>query len=135
MSNTGLLVSAEWVLWAQLQMRVDPNTARLDLRTNSAALLHISSPNRRTKSHLGVVRTGKNLILSFPREDRQDWAEWLLGDNSGVVLWTVDDGWLDEVTWGVGWVLAADCDLPAFLLDILEEAADALIPVFISYRI
>lgn len=128
MSNTRLLVSTEWVLWAQLQMRVNPNATGLDLATNSATLLHISSPDRSTESHLRVVGTGQNLLLSLPGQDWENWTEWLLGDNAGVVLWTVDDGWLDEVAWGVGWVLAADCDLPAFLLDVLEEAANALVP-------
>lgn len=112
-------------------MAVNPNTSRLDLRTNSATLLHISSPNRSTESHLGVVCTGQNLLLSLPGQDWENWTEWLFGDNAGVVLWTVDDGWLDEVAWGVGWVLAADCDLPTFLLNILEEAANALVPGFL----
>ena len=109
-------------------MRVDPNTSGLDLRTNSTALLHISSPNRSTEAHLGVVRTRHNLLLSLPGQDWENWTEWLLGDNARVVLWTIDDGWLDEVAWGVGWILAADGDLPTFLLDVLEETADALVP-------
>lgn len=131
-SNTRLLVSSKWRVRVWLQVRVDPDRSRLKLLSNSSTLSHVSSPDGCTKSHLGVVRTLDDLVLGLPGENWENWAEWLLGDDAGVVLWTVDEGWLDEEAWGVGWVLAANGNLPALLLNVLEEFTNSVVPGILS---
>ena len=93
---------------------------------NSGGFLEIGCPDRSTKTHAGVVGTLDNLILIRPAQDWKNWAERLLLDQSGVFFGVVNDGGRNEVACRI-LDLAANSNLHAIPLDIVEEALDTIV--------
>lgn len=107
-------------------MGVDPDATGLELAGHAGCLLEVVGPHRGAKTHLRVVCAVNDILLVLPYEEGHDGTEWLFCDNAGVLLRVVDDGGGDEVAGLAGVVLAADSDVPLFLLNVVEECLDLL---------
>lgn len=58
----------------ELNVIVNPNRTRLDFGGQSLGLLHVLSPDRSTKTHIGIVSTSEDIRFICPLQDREDRA-------------------------------------------------------------
>jgi len=125
-SNARLLVAAEEGLRNRLGEAVDEDVTGLEALSNLLGVCNILTEDAGSQTRIGVVGAGNHILLIGPRLSGNNWTEWLLGDDSGVIRWVVDDGRLNEEALARGDIGLADCELVALLLRVLKEALHLL---------
>ena len=80
-SDAGLLVAPEGNVGLQVEMPVDPDRARIDLRGHGEGPLEILRPDAAAEPELRIVRARDSVS-----QHRQNSAELLLSDQSRIVV-------------------------------------------------
>src|SRR5712672_2628851 len=123
-SDAGLLVAPEGNVGLQVEMPVDPDRARIDLRGHGEGPLEILRPDAAAEPELRIVRARDGVFDLGIAQHRQNWAELLLPDQSRVVADVANNRRFDEIALALQNIAARNDN--AVLFGILQEALHSL---------
>src|SRR5258708_24908409 len=123
-SDAGLLVAPEGNVGLQVEMSVDPDRARIDLRGNGEGPIEILRPDAAAEPELRIVRARDGIFDPGIAQHRQNWAELLLPDQSRIVADVANNRRFDEIALARQNIAARNDN--AVLFAILQEALHPL---------
>src|SRR3984893_17191066 len=123
-SDAGLLVAPEGNVGLQVEMPVDPDRARIDLRGDGEGPLGILRPDAAAEPELRIVRARDGVFDLGIAQHRQNWAELLLPDQSRIVADVANNRRFDEIALALQNIAARNDN--AVLFGILQEALHPL---------
>jgi len=126
-SHARVLVAAEERLRNWLGKAVDEYVARLDSGGGLLGFFDVLAEDACTETNFAVICTGNNLFFVRPRLRGDNWPEWLLHDDTGIIWRVIDDGRSDEIAFAWGNVWLACNEFIALALAIFKESLDLLI--------
>jgi len=125
-SNARLLVAAEEGLRNRLCKAIDEDVAGFEALSNLLGMCNILAEDAGTQTSIRVVGTRDHILLIGPRLRGDNWAERLLGDDSGVIGRVVDDGRLNEEAFAGCHIRLTHRKFVALLLGVFKEALHLL---------
>src|SRR5258708_13726077 len=123
-SDAGLLVAREGNIGLQVEVPVDPDRARIDLRGHGEGPLEMFRPDAAAERELRIVRARDGFFDLGIAQHRQNWAELLLPDQSRIVADVANNRRFDEIALALQNIAARNDN--AVLFGIVQEALHPL---------